>query len=177
MKFHVAWDAMQKENLYLKFGVIGLLILAIMLTGALTKVALREPLVIERACYSKAAKVVGGEPTDDEIKAFAKEALEARFNTDVRNSTLLSLEQQAFRDKEQLELSKQKMSQDVLVKGVEIGRAGLVVQADRVISVGDVRSAFRFPLKINVERDARSDSNPYGLVLTSVENLEKAKKE
>lgn len=177
MKFHVAWNAMQKENFYLRSGLISLLLFSIFLVGALTKLALREPLVVERACYTKAAKMSPSEPTDSEIKAFTKEALEARFATDFKNASLLSIEQQNFRTHEQTELSKQKMSQMVLVRGVQIGKDGLTVDTDRMISVGEIRSAFRFPLKLTIERTDRSEANPYGLVLTAVENLNKTKKE
>jgi hypothetical protein len=176
MKFHVAWDAMQKENIYLKVGTIALLCLSILLTAALTNVAVRDPLVIDRACFPKVAGTVAANPTDDETKAFVEEAVAARFNSDTQNPYVLSLEQQSFKHKEQAELSKQKMSQTVLVRSVELSQAGVVVQADRIISVGDIRSAFRFPLKVFVEKDVRSEVNPYGLILVKVENLESAKK-
>ena len=48
---------------------------------------------------------------------------------------------------------------------------GLTVDADRLISVGEIRSTLKFPLKVQLARVARSEGNPYGLQLSAVEEI------
>jgi hypothetical protein len=57
------------------------------------------------------------------------------------------------------------MRQRVLVNAVTKNGDSLIVDADRIISVGSIRSAFPFPLIANISIVTRSQSNPYGLVL------------
>jgi hypothetical protein len=111
-----------------------------------------------------------------EIKAFIAEALQARFNTNLVNPLVLTREQSVFRDKEQTELAKQKMRQTVVVNDVLVEKDGITVDADRLISVGEVRSSFKFPLKAELRSETRSEGNPYGLVSSQVEEIHEVKK-
>lgn len=168
MKFNVAWDSVEKENKYLKVMVIGLLLVAIFLCVAVMNTAAQAPLIVERACMSRVLNPVNENPTDDEMKAFAEEAVPSRFNTTAKNSELLSLSQQGYRASEQDELEKQKMKQVVIVNEVMVEKDGLVIDADRLISVGEIRSTFKFPLKLGFKRTTRTEGNPYGLLLSEV---------
>lgn len=176
MKFHAAWDSIEKENRNLKILVIALCCLSIFLTITVTSIATKEPVIIERACYSQ--RLVGAgdpNPSELEIKVFVEKAISARFNTAAENLDLLSYRQRSFREKEQSELSKQKMNQRVVTNEVTITKDAITVNADRLISVQNLRSALRFPLKISLERTDRTESNPYGLLLSDVDPIEEAK--
>lgn len=178
MKFHAAWDSLEKENRNLKILTIALCTLAIFLTVAVTSTATKEPLIVERGCYSKiATKANDAKPTELEIVAFTEKALAARFNTDAENLDYLTQKQRAFRDKEQLELSKQVMTQRVIVSKVKVTKDAILVEADRFISIQKLRSVLRFPLKVSLESAIRTEINPYGLLLSDVEPLTEEKKE
>jgi hypothetical protein len=171
MKFNVAWDSLEKENRNLKGLVVLLLLLSIFLSVAVVSTAAQPPLVVERSCTSRILSPVSPAPTDDEMKTFLMEAVPARFNSKQENPELLSLKQRGFRATEQDELEKQKMKQVVIVNDVTVDKDGLVVDADRLISVGDIRSTFKFQLKVRLERTARSSGNAYGLWLSDVEQV------
>jgi hypothetical protein len=49
---------------------------------------------------------------------------------------------------------------------------GTETMYDRLIAVGEIRAAFKFPLALKVETVTRSPANPYGLLLTDVTPIE-----
>ncbi len=171
MKFHVAWDSLEKENQFLKILLFSFLIVTLGLAVTIIAVSAKDPILVERGCYSRLMERRDPVPTKEEMVSFAEEALKARFNSSWTNPSLLSDEQNGFRTKEQAELTRQKMKQAVVVNKVESQSEYLIVDADRVISVGDIRSSFRFPLKLKVERSTRTAGNPYGVVLYEVSEL------
>lgn len=176
MKFQDAWGSLEKENCNLKILVVTLCALAMFLTVAVTSTASKDPLIIERACYSKIAGTARNQaPTNEEIQAFIEKALSARFNTTPESLQLLSDKQRTFRDKEQIELSKHKMTQKVIVNELKVEKDSITVNADRLISVQNLRSILRFPLKVTLESTNRSEENPYGLLLIDVTQLEEKK--
>lgn len=177
MKFDTAWDSLEKENRNLKILTIILCTLAIFLTVTVTSALTKDPLIIERACYSKMLeKAPSAAPTDEEIKAFLEKALAARFDSQSREQSLISVKQRAFREKEQSELVKQKMTQRVIINEIKIGKDSIFIEADRVISVQNLRTVLRFPLKVTLESVGRSEGNPYGLILSEINSsLEEAK--
>jgi hypothetical protein len=61
----------------------------------------------------------------------------------------------------------------LFIRSVRESENGFTVDADRLIAVGDIRSAFKFPLNVRVESKARSLSNPYGLLLSNVQTIDK----
>lgn len=176
MKFHVAWDSLEKENRFLKILAMAVLLLSIFLCSLVALVSSKEPLVIDRGCYSKIAAKEISQPTDEEIKSFVTEAIHARFNSNLSKPIFLSREQTVFRDKEQLELAKQKMKQTVVVNEVLIEKDNITVNADRLISIGEIRSTFKFPLKVQIKSESRSEGNPYGLILSEVDEIHEVKK-
>jgi hypothetical protein len=176
VKFHVSWDSLEKENRFLKVLVSGVLILAISLCIVIMSVGSKDPLLIERGCYSRVVQKGLVNPSDAEIKAFVEEAVKARFTTGWSNPLVLTSEQNVFKEKEQAELTKQKMKQRVIVNDVTIGKESILVDADRLISVGDIRSTFKFPLKMQLKTGTRSEENPYGLLLSEVDEVSEVKK-
>lgn len=173
MKFIDAWDSIAKENKLLKLLVMGLALVSIFLCMVALKTVTRDPLLIERGCFSKAIENSNIKVTDTEIKVFLKEALAARFSNEAINVSFLSLKQKEIRNREQKELLSRNMKQMIFVEDVSISKDTILVKADRLISVGDIRSAFSFLLKVKIERSDRTFDNPYGLVLSEVELLKK----
>lgn len=171
MKFNSAWDSVEKENRNLKIFLVVLLLLSIFLSVAVLATSSQAPLIVERGCLSRALLPAGDAPTEDEMKTFAINAIGERFNTKESDTVLLSVKQQGYRASEQEELEKQKMKQVVIVNDVATEKDGLRVDADRLISVGEIRSTLKFPLKVRLERVRRTESNPYGLLLDDVEEI------
>lgn len=168
MRFHVAMDSLEKENKILRISVIGLLILAIVLCLGILKTSQKNPLLVERGCQTSVLVPTNSEVTESEMLAFLTSALSERFNAKTQTSLFLSFEQMTARNKEQFELSRQNLKQTVFINEVRAEGKEIIVDADRLISVGDIRSAFKFPIKVKIETIARSAENPYGLVLVGV---------
>ena len=61
------------------------------------------------------------------------------------------------------------MAQFIVVRGVKVTGTQAAIDADRLISVAQIRSAFPFALTVTVATTARTESNPYGLQLEKVE--------
>lgn len=179
MKVSTAWARVASENSVLKFVVLCLTGLTLFLGFSALKLALKEPLVIDRGCFSKkATALTDGKRTQSEIEAFLKEALTQRFDSaaSVRNG-FISSEESGLREKEQKELDARKLSQRLVLNQVVANGNVLTIDADRLISVGDIRSAFKFPLAVKVESIARSEGNPYGLILVEAKAIEKNEKQ
>lgn len=170
MRFHVALDSLEKENLILRYSVIGLLFLAVVLCSGILYVSLKEPLIIERACYSKSMSLAKAAPTKEETASFLEIALRQRFDSDTLEANFLTAEQLATRVREQAELSRQKLTQKVFINKINSADDGTIaVDADRLMAIGEVRTVLRFPLKLEIARVTRSEANPYGLVLVNVQ--------
>jgi hypothetical protein len=151
---------------------IVLLILAALLAVmafAVVKSSMKNPIIVERACYSSPLETKSSEHTPVEIEAFVKESLRQRFDSDVTpNSEFLSVEEFKMRSIEQDELGRRQMRQRVILNSVIRKNDIVTVDADRLISVGSIRSAFPFPLRLFLSSVSRSESNPYGLVLLKI---------
>jgi hypothetical protein len=171
MKFGVAWDYVEKENRNLKIFSVSLLLAVVFLALTVMGTASQTPLIIERACHSRVLDPSNANPSEAEMKNFARDSVAARFNSIEENLELLSIKQRGYRSAEQEELNKQRMKQIVFVNDVSVEKDGLSVDADRLISFGDIRSSFKFPLKIKLERTSRSAGNPYGLAMVEIEQI------
>jgi hypothetical protein len=109
-----------------------------------------------------------------ELENFVKEALHQRFDNDaVVMNDFISSDEISHREQEQKELNQRSMLQHVLLNSVEVKGNEVTVNADRLISVGQVRSAFPFPLMITLSTDIRSESNPYGLTVIKISEIKK----
>ena len=169
MRMTTAWATVTSQNVVLRLVVLLLAFLLAMMAVVAAKVALRDPLVIERACLTSVASMTASVHTPAEIEAFVKEALRQRFDSDATpSSDYLSIEEFKARTKEQDELGRRQMRQRLVVNTVARDGDAVTVDCDRLIAIGAVRSAFAFPLSIRVGTLTRSNSNPYGLVLTKV---------
>lgn len=178
MKFNVAWSETLTQNVVLRITILCLSATVVALLVALVKLSLKEPVLIERACFTSALEKASGERTAAEIGSFLKEALSRRFDTDVAGEALvLSAEEAGYREQEQKDLKEKGIHQRLIFNGVQkIDGTQATVDCDRLISVGQVRSAFAFPLSVTIGSVTRSGLNPYGLRLIRVKPLESEKK-
>jgi hypothetical protein len=178
MRFTEAWADVASKNTVLKVVVLVLMLCCVAFAVTTTRLALREPLVIDRACVSKAAIKGSPDRSTSEVEVFITEAINRRFNSDAASSEgFLSPEEDLGRKKDQQTLLAQGMRQRVLVNSVKIDGNQATLDCDRVISIGAVRSALSFPLTVTIATVTRSESNPYGLVLVSVVGPDSGKKE
>ena len=169
MRFTEVWAEVLSQNNSLKWATLSLSILTVALATCLISLAMREPLVFERECYTKAISPGSSSPSNDEIERFLRVGLAKRFDTDALDvPVFLSASELNVRSREVDELSKRGMSQKVLVNDVKIDQGKIIVDADRIISVGKIRSALPLPLNVKVKSTDRSAGNPYGMVISDV---------
>ena len=169
MKFTIAWAEIAKQNLMLKIALACLSVCAVLFSIVSLKLALREPLIVERACFSRKLKSADPRRTKDEIEAFIRLSIEQRFNTDSKpQADTVSAAELWFRGLEQKELSSKQIKQRVVINMVTVEDSEVTIDADRILTVGNIRSALAFPLKAKVESQERTESNPYGLMLSNV---------
>lgn len=171
MRFPNAWASIARENVALKWGVVGLSLVAVILCTVLAFTASAPPVVVERGCVSRELKGSPATQTETEVEAFVKEALSQRFDSEaVASTAYLSLDELAARERDTRELENRKMRQRIFVNTVKRDGDRVAVDADRLISVGAIRSALVFPLALTLGRVSRTEANPYGLVLIQVES-------
>jgi hypothetical protein len=179
MKYTAAWSSVVSQNLNLK--VTSLLLGAISMVLGLTTLRLtfKDSIIIERGCFSSVANKVDDKHSAQEIEAFIKLALAQRFDSQVQAiDGLLAIDELNLRNQEQKDFVSRGFKQSLIVSSVVAigGDSQIKVDADRIIAVGEVRSAFRFPLLIKLESKARSNSNPYGLLVVSITQVDKDSK-
>lgn len=133
----------------------------------------QAPLVIERSCDSRVAQVLSNTQTKEEIKAFIEHALPVRFDSNLKSDPALwlTLDLNVARESEQKELSSKGINQRVIVRTVEVYQGRYKVEADRLIAIGPVRTAVPLNLIVDISSKVRSVSNPYGLVLSFVDQI------
>jgi hypothetical protein len=167
MRFTVAWADVLSQNTLFKWLLFLMAMLCIVLGTGLIFVAQKDPLVIERACFSGILATKDTAPTSGEVKAFVVEALNQRFDSTTGTfPAFLSIEERSKAQKDREELASKKIKQRLLINSVDIKENKITVDTDRIISVDEIRTAFRFPIEVQVATIARSERNPYGLVLT-----------
>ena len=175
MRMSSAWAKLVLENNSLKVALLGITVIALSLTMLLFIATTKEPLLIERSCFSKSVQASGAQQTKEEIEAFLHLALSQRFDSDVNETESLDVDLSELRIKEQKDLDARQMKQFIHVNSISGERGTYQVDADRIVSVGKLRSALRFPLSLKISSVDRSKSNPYGLLLTDVDQLKDPK--
>lgn len=169
MRFSMAWADVAKQNNVLRIAVIGVTFVCIVVLMIALKFAFKEPLVIERGCFSTIAQTQSQAQTQQEIDAFLSETVEERFNSGaVVVGDYFALEELKARDSEQTELARREIKQTVVVNSVTKQGDGYLVDADRILSVGKIRSAFQMPMTVTIAKATRTSGNPYGLVVLRV---------
>ncbi len=177
MKFTTAWAKVTIENITLKVAVVVLATVTAILSVVSAMLALKEPLVVERGCYTKSLHTVDTKRTPQEIEFFLREALSQRFDSTVSlNRDYFSESETGFRDQEQKSLAQKSIRQRVVVNSVNTEKDPILVDADRILSVGSVRSALPFPVSVKISSVDRTEANPYGLRLENIDQVKEGKK-
>lgn len=173
MKYTEAWSSVVSQNFNLKMVTIVLGTISILLAMMTLKMTFKDSVIIERGCFSRSLQPTKDEHSKQEIENFIREALSQRFDSLVMATDgLLSPDELRLRDQEQKEFTSRNMKQRLIVNSVMETADGFKVDADRMISVAEVRSAFKFSLLVKLESKSRSFSNPYGLLIISSKQIE-----
>lgn len=173
MRFSTAWAKTAAQNVTLKVATVTLAGISIVQLSVIAGLAIKDPLVIERSCFSKKSVLKKVEPTQDEIKSFLTESIPMRFDSNgVFVDGWLAIEEAIAREKEMATLKQRQMIQKVLVTDVKFDAKDIFVTTDRIMSVGKIKSVLPLNLKIVIQQTSRSESNPYGLILSSISQVE-----
>lgn len=174
MKLSTAFDGMARENYFLKLVVKSLLLTTALLLGITYNLYDRIPLVVERG--SRGMEIVNATPFSrkaTDLKQAIVLMLHARFDSDTVSPELfLNQKQLALRDTEQKDIKARAMSQDVFVRAVTFDKDQATVDIDRIIAVGEVRSALKARIKVTFEETSPNELNPYGLLLSLADPVE-----
>jgi hypothetical protein len=168
------------EKELLKITNLTLTGIVVALCGTLVTTATRDPILVDRSSRKTVIieKVATDEEKISEVENFLREALSLRFDSKVKSSSeLLSKELARAHEIEEGELKAKQVAQSVVVNGIQKTKDGFVVDADRIVSISKLRSAFSFPLKAQIEKTSRSEQNPYGLMLIRIEKLKEVPRE
>ena len=171
MKISLSIDSLLKENKFLKlltkllFGLVFILLLQVV------SLYTREPIIIQSSTRGlEILQPMTVSRTNLDLKVAAQNMLKARFNTETLSPDLfLADKQKLLRDSEQRELKSRNMTQAIIIRNIELSKNQAMVDLDRVIAVGDLRTAIRAKLKIAFEESEPNELNPYGLVLSLAE--------
>ena len=173
MKFTTAWAKTAAQNVTLKIATLVLAAVSLVQLFVICGLAARDLPVIERGCFSRPLQAKPIDPTKNEIEAFLIEALPMRFDSSAYlKEGFLSIEETVSREKELATLKQRQIQQRILVQDVKSDGKEVLVTADRLFSVGKIRSALSLNLKVIVQQSNRTESNPYGLILSSVTQIE-----
>lgn len=173
MKYTEAWSSVVSQNFTLKSVTLILGALSFILTMVTLKLAFKDSMIIERGCYSRVSQPIKDEHSKQEIENFLREAISQRFDSQVlATDGMLSPDELRIRDQEQKEFTNRNLKQRVVINSVLETPEGFKLDTDRIISVGDVRSAFKFQLLVKLESKSRSQSNPYGLLIVSTKQTD-----
>ncbi len=176
MKFTEVWASTLYANSILKISTAVLGLVVLILTFALIRLGLKDPIIVERACFSSVASPVKTPHTQAEIESLAKLALEHRFNSDtVDNASFISSSELLNRNKEQEELKSKNITQKILVNSLKVEGTKVVVEADRFLASGKIKSVIPLPLQVELIENNRTQSNPYGLLLVKVNPIKETK--
>ena len=170
---HNALKAIQQSSLQ-----ISLVIMTLSVFGFASMnlyLSAKDPLVIERACETKVAEISSANQSHQEIEEFLKIAIASRFDSNFKQdpSSFLSEPLIQSRTKEQNELKNKSIDQKVIIRNIKMIQNRYFIEADRLIGVDKVRTALPLELNVAIASKIRSLSNPYGLLLTQVEQIKK----
>ncbi len=173
MKYTEAWSSVVSQNFNLKLVIITLGLVGIILGMICLKLSFKDTIIIERGCSSRTVQPVKDEHSKEEIENFLNSALSQRFDSDAAASDgMLSPDELKLREQEQREFASRNIKQRVILNSVTESSDGFKVDTDRVISVGEIRSAFRLILNVKLESKSRSLSNPYGLLIVTTKQVD-----
>jgi hypothetical protein len=174
MKFTEVWGETLKQNKFLKLLLILFAMVMVCEGVAAYRLADQTPLLIERGCYTRAVTPKSIEVTPQEMEGFLHEAMSYRFDTDSNPiREFFSEEEFESRRHEQEEFAKKGISQVFLVhpKSIKIDGNKIKFDSERIIMVGNIRSAFPFSFELTVSVIPRSQANPYGIRVETLKEI------
>ena len=159
------------------------------------RLTLKEPFIIERGCETRILKTSSTDPnkkskviesttnglarnktTQEEVRIFVHKALEQRFNTKINDFSFLSQKEKKIRILEQKGLAQKNIIQNILIREINFNGEKIIVHADRIFAVKQVRSNFPIKMLVDVRSKKRTRNNPYGLVLNQWSPSKRRKK-
>jgi hypothetical protein len=170
-------DAVERSGL--KLAVLALSVVSLVFGIMLALDLSRDPIVIDRGCESRLATVASTSQSAEEVEAFLRASINARFDSAANKdpASFLVADLVVARSKEQEDLKKGGVDQRMIVRSVKLDGDHFRIEADRLVAVAKARSAIPLVLLAKVSSKMRSLTNPYGLVVTSVEQEKEAKHE
>ena len=115
--------------------------------------------------------------TEADVEQAMRLMLRARFDSvTVTPEVFLSKRQMEIREAEQREMKSRSLSQNVVFRKAVMANGEGLVEFDRVLSLGEVRSALKTSVKIAFEEIEPNELNPYGLRLADARLVEKPPK-
>jgi hypothetical protein len=169
MRFTLAWSTVLSQNITLRWALGMVSVCALTFAVICTKLALREPILIERACTSQIVKPASLTQSVLEVETFIRLALLKRFETEATGSEdFLSTDEAGFKEEEQTLLKAKGFSQNLLIKTIKVESGTVSVDAYRILVNAGVPSAQRMQLQVELSSIARTAQNPYGLILKRV---------
>ena len=78
----------------------------------------------------------------------------------------------AIRESEQKELKSRNIQQSVVLRNIQMSKTEAQIDFDRVLAVGEVRSALKTKIKVAFEEATPNELNPFGLKLAFAESVE-----
>lgn len=174
MKFSDGVDGLTKENKFLHTLTKFLLIIVAGELGLSLALYNKEPIIVERSIRGlEVVKQLAFARDESDIRQAIRLMIQARFNSDtISPEIFLNPKQLVLREMEQKDLKSRSMTQAVIVRTVKITKEAAIIDMDRMISVGELRSALKAKIKISFEETSPTDLNPYGLTLSLAEPLE-----
>jgi hypothetical protein len=174
MRFSLAVDSLSRENAGLK-RAISLLICVVGILGILAYALFdKQPIVIERSTRGlEVIRPTEFKPSEIELKRGIEIMLKARFDTTTLNPELfLSPRQLALRVSEQRELKNRNIEQNVVIRKIQLSKNEAFIDFDRLLAVGEIRSALKTKIKVAFEEVSENELNPYGLRLAFAESVD-----
>lgn len=173
MKFSSAWAKTAAQNVTLKVATVVLAVTTISQMILIANLVLKDLPVIEKSCFSKALYTKPLVAGKDEIESFLTESLSMRFDSIAYvKDGFLSIEELSAREKEQAALKQKQINQKIIVSEIKNDGKEIIVLLDRLLSVGKVKSVLSLKIQVVLQKTNRSEANPYGLVLSSVSQID-----
>jgi hypothetical protein len=174
MKFSSGVDGLSKENQFLRTLTKNLLLIIASLFGLVLFFSNKEPIIVERNYHGlEVLKRVPLARTESDLQQAVTLMIKARFDSDtIAPHVFLNPKQLLLRETEQKDLKAQNMNQKIILRVVTITKDKALVELDRVISVGELRSALKAKVKLSFEETEPTEINPYGLTLSLADPIQ-----
>jgi len=173
MRFSSTVDSLSRENRYLR-RINALLAVGLCLsTLGVLLLYDKAPSLVMRS--SRGLEIVNLTPlkqTAPDLNQAVALMLKARLDTDtISPEVYLSDRQRVLRQEEQREFKSRGLSQAIVIRAVHLRDGAATAELDRVISLGEIRSAIKASVSLVFEAIEPNELNPYGLRLATLAPL------